>query len=148
MVWLRGANGQGKTSCCAPWRDSRLRTGSILWGATRTTLPSVYIAHANALKEDLSAAESLRFLVPVVRARPERRRSVPRSRTSPWPVAARPGTRASRKGCDGGSRWPGWRSRRRSSWVLDEPFDALDAAGIETLDALLRNHANAAAAWC
>ena len=28
-----------------------------------------------------------------------------------------------------------------ATWLLDEPFDALDAAGIETLNALLAEHA-------
>jgi heme exporter protein A len=31
--------------------------------------------------------------------------------------------------------------RDASTWLLDEPFDALDAAGIETLNALLVAHA-------
>ena len=67
---------------------------------------------------------------------------MPRSNTSPWQVAATPWYARSRKGSGGGSRWPAWRSRAgASTWLLDEPFDALDAAGIETLDALLRSHA-------
>jgi heme exporter protein A len=31
--------------------------------------------------------------------------------------------------------------REASTWLLDEPFDALDTAGIESLNALLAAHA-------
>jgi len=148
LLWLRGDNGRGKTSLlrlvaglAAPER------GQILWGDAPTRRNErfagelVYIAHANALKDDLTATESLAFL-----ARVHGR------------DAGAPAIRAAlaRLGLAGRERTPA-RSlsqglRRRVAlarlalettpalWVLDEPFDALDVAGTATLHALLAAH--------
>jgi heme exporter protein A len=148
LLWLRGGNGRGKTSLlrlvaglAAP------EHGRILWHDAPTRRNErfanelVYIAHTNALKDDLSAAESLAFL-----ARVHGR------------DAAAPAIRAAlaRLGLGGRERAP-TRSlsqglRRRVAlarlaletapalWVLDEPFDALDVAGTATLHALLAAH--------
>jgi heme exporter protein A len=148
LLWLRGDNGRGKTSLlrlvaglAAP------EQGQILWGDAPTrrnerfAAECVYIAHANALKDDLTATESLAFLAHV------------------HGRDASPGTlRAAlvRLGLAGRERTP-TRSlsqglRRRVAlarlaletapglWVLDEPFDALDVAGTATLHALLAAH--------
>jgi heme exporter protein A len=142
LLWLRGDNGRGKTSLlrlvaglAAPER------GQILWGDAPTRRNErfagelVYIAHANALKDDLTATESLAFL-----AR----------------VHGRDAGALARLGLAGRERTPA-RSlsqglRRRVAlarlalettpalWVLDEPFDALDVAGTATLHALLAAH--------
>ncbi len=150
MLWLRGGNGRGKTSLlrlvaglAAPER------GQILWGDAPTRRNAdfaarlVYVAHANALKDDLTAAESLAFLArvhgrlhdeqaPALRAALARLGLAGRERTP---------TRALSQGL-----------RRRVAlarlaletapglWVLDEPFDALDVAGTATLHALLAAH--------
>ncbi len=148
LLWLRGDNGRGKTSLlrlvaglAAP------EAGQILWGdvparrSERFTAELVYIAHANALKDDLTAAESLAFLARV------------RGRD-----ASPPAVRAAlaRLGLAGRERTPvrslsqGLRRRvalarlvletAPALWVLDEPFDALDVAGTATLHALLAAH--------
>jgi heme exporter protein A len=148
LLWLRGGNGRGKTSLlrlvaglAAP------EQGQVLWGdAPARRRPDfdhqlVYIAHANALKDDLTAAESLAFLArvhgrdasaPAVRAALARLGLAGRERTP---------TRSLSQGL-----------RRRVAlarlaletapalWVLDEPFDALDIAGTATLHALLAAH--------
>ena len=148
LLWLRGGNGRGKTSLlrlvaglAAP------EHGRILWGDTPTRRNErfanelVYIAHANALKDDLTAAESLAFLArvhgrdaeaPALRAALARLGLAGRERTP---------TRSLSQGL-----------RRRVAlarlaletapalWVLDEPFDALDVAGTATLHALLAAH--------
>ncbi len=148
LLWLRGGNGRGKTSLlrlvaglAAP------EAGQILWGDAPTrrnerfAAELVYIAHANALKDDLTAAESLAFLARV-HARDERA----------------PAIRAAlaRLGLAGRERTP-TRSlsqglRRRVAlarlaletapalWVLDEPFDALDVGGTAILHTLLAAH--------
>ena len=72
LLWLRGGNGRGKTSLlrlvaglAAPER------GQILWDDAPTRRNErfdsqlVYIAHTNALKDDLTATESLAFLARV-----------------------------------------------------------------------------------
>ena len=148
LLWLRGGNGRGKTSLlrlvaglAAPDR------GQILWGDAPTRRNErfagelVYVAHANALKDDLTATESLAFLArvhgrdagaPALRAALARLGLAGRERTP---------TRSLSQGL-----------RRRvalarlaletapSLWVLDEPFDALDVAGTATLHALLAAH--------
>jgi heme exporter protein A len=148
LLWLRGGNGRGKTSLlrlvaglAAP------EQGQILWDdAPARRHPGfasalVYIAHTNALKDDLTAAESLAFLArihardagaPAVRAALTRLGLAGRERTP---------TRSLSQGL-----------RRRVAlarlaletapglWVLDEPFDALDVAGTASLHALLAAH--------
>jgi len=148
LLWLRGGNGRGKTSLlrlvaglAAP------ESGQILWGDAPTRRNErfasqlVYIAHTNALKDDLTAAESLAFLARVhgrdasavaLRAALVRLGLAGRERTP---------TRSLSQGL-----------RRRVAlarlaletapalWVLDEPFDALDVAGTATLHALLAAH--------
>ena len=148
LLWLRGGNGRGKTSLLrlvaglAPPEH-----GQILWDGQPTRRNEafdralVYIAHANALKDDLTAAESLAFL-----ARVHGR------------DAGAPALRAAlvRLGLAGRERTPvrslsqGLRRRVALArlaletapglWVLDEPFDALDVAGTATLHALLAAH--------
>ena len=148
LLWLRGGNGRGKTSLLrlvaglAPPEH-----GQILWGdgpARRNedfARRLVYIAHANALKDDLTSTESLAFLARV-HARD----------------AGAPALRAAlaRLGLAGRERTPvrslsqGLRRRvalarlaletAPALWVLDEPFDALDVAGTATLHALLAAH--------
>ena len=148
MLWLRGGNGRGKTSLlrlvaglAAPER------GQILWGDAPTRRDAefasrlVYIAHANALKDDLTATESLAFLArvhgrdadaPALRAALARLGLAGRERTP---------TRALSQGLK--RRVALARLALETSpglWVLDEPFDALDVAGTATLHALLAAH--------
>jgi heme exporter protein A len=121
--------------------------GQILWGDAPTRRHErfanelVYIAHTNALKDDLTAAESLAFLARV-HARD----------ASPGALRAA----LVRLGLAGRERTPvrslsqGLRRRvalarlaletAPALWVLDEPFDALDVAGTATLHALLAAH--------
>ncbi|MCK9687659.1 cytochrome c biogenesis heme-transporting ATPase CcmA [Scleromatobacter humisilvae] len=152
LLWLRGGNGRGKTSLlrlvaglAAPER------GQILWGDAPTRRNErfdrqlVYIAHTNALKDDLTAAESLAFLARVHGRVHDANPSAPAIRAA-----------LARLGLAGRERTP-TRSlsqglRRRVAlarlaletapalWVLDEPFDALDVAGTATLHALLAAH--------
>jgi len=143
IVWLRGANGQGKTSLLRTLAGlSAPEAGTIEWSEPPASRRLLYIAHANALKEDLSVTESLRFLLrlggdapadSVITASLERfgmasRRDAPvrtlsqgqRRRVALARLAAQ---------------------REPSTWLLDEPFDALDATGIETLNAIIVEHA-------
>lgn len=148
MLWLRGGNGRGKTSLlrlvaglAAPER------GQVLWDGVPTRRNArfaqelVYIAHTNALKDDLTAAEALAFLARI-HGRDD----------SPAAVRAA----LARLGLAGRERTPtrslsqGLRRRvalarlaletRPGLWVLDEPFDALDVAGTAVLHQLLAQH--------
>jgi heme exporter protein A len=143
IVWVRGANGQGKTTLLRTLAGlSAPAAGTIARQGSATAWKQVYLAHANALKDDLSVTESLRFLLRLDGAEP----SVERVDAA----LARFGL-ASRR--DAPVRTLSQGQRRRVAlarlaagdepalWLLDEPYDALDAAGIATLDALLAAHA-------
>lgn len=138
IVWLRGANGRGKTSLLrllaglsTPEAGRVVRNGSFL-----------YVAHANALKEDLTVLESLRFL-----ARLHGRADGDAALVE----ALRHFGMASRRNAPVRTLSQGQRRRVALSrlalapspavWVLDEPFDALDTDGIAALNALLTRHA-------
>jgi heme exporter protein A len=152
VVWLRGRNGRGKTSLL------RLMAGlsTPAEGAVQCAgvpLPRVgaawrerllFIAHANALKEDLTAAESLRFLAQVQgRDCSAQQLQDALARLGVGALARRP-VRTLSQG-----------QRRRVSlarlalpqppsvWLLDEPFDALDDDGVRSLNGLLSEHAAA-----
>ena len=143
VLWLRGRNGRGKTTLlrmlaglAAPSQGHIQRPASVL-----------YLAHHNALKDDLSVMESLQFL------------------------AALQGHQANPEDCKKAFAQLGMDSRaaslvrtlsqgqrRRAAlarlalphapvlWLLDEPLDALDDAGVAALMGLLSRHAHAGGA--
>jgi heme exporter protein A len=141
VTWLRGANGRGKTSLLRLLAGlSTPEAGQVQWSGTPRQ--RVYIAHANALKEDLTALESLRFL-----ARLHGREDSEATLTDAlrlFGVAHR--RHAFVRTLSQGQRRRVALSRlaldtQPTLWILDEPFDALDTEGIATLNALLTQHA-------
>lgn len=147
-VWLRGRNGRGKTSllrlACGLAQPA---SGQVAWGgvalrrAGESAQQRLYIGHTNALKDDLTVLESLRFLA----------RLHGRAHDAPALQAAlqRVGMAAR---ADAPVRTLSQGQRRRAAlarlalerapalWILDEPYDALDADGIACVDALLHEH--------
>jgi len=144
IVWIRGANGQGKTTLLRTLAGlSAPAAGELAWaGAPEIAPRPLYLAHANALKEDLTVAESLRFLLHLA-GHPVDSRDVD--------AALERFGMASRK--DAFVRTLSQGQRRRVAlarlaaqrellpWLLDEPFDALDAAGVELLAGVIAEHA-------
>ena len=144
IVWLRGANGQGKTTLLRTLAGlSAPSAGKIVWaGAPELAPRPLYLAHANALKEDLTVAESLRFLLHLGGSRVE---------GGDVDAALERFGMTSRK--DAFVRTLSQGQRRRVAlarlaaerelrpWLLDEPFDALDAAGVDLLAAVIAGHA-------
>jgi heme exporter protein A len=140
IVWLRGANGQGKTSLLRLLAGlARPEAGRIERDAGRER---VYVGHANALKDDLTVAESLMFM----------------SRLHGFDTGAEAHEGALRRfgllsRRDAPVRTLSQGQRRRVAlarlctapttalWLLDEPFDALDAEGVAALNELLAAHA-------
>ena len=151
IVWLRGANGQGKTTLLRTLAGlSAPEAGDIRWAGDDASAtgparaPFLYLAHANALKDDLTAAEALRFLLLL---------------GGSAPTAAALDAALERFGLGSRRHAPvrtlSQGQRRRvalarlavapapATWLLDEPFDALDALGSAALDTLLSAHAAA-----
>ena len=152
VTWLRGRNGRGKTSLLRLLAGLATPAAGAVHCAGRPLKQAgngwrerlVYIGHPNALKEDLSVAESLRFLAQV-------------QGRSPTPadiamalaclgIAALAG-RPVRTLSQGQRRRVALARlalpQPRSVWLLDEPYDALDDDGVQRLNTLLGEHARA-----
>ncbi|MEO7151195.1 MAG: cytochrome c biogenesis heme-transporting ATPase CcmA [Burkholderiaceae bacterium] len=146
--WLRGRNGCGKTSLLRLAAGlGGPASGRVLYGgipvrrAAGVARRITYVGHANALKEDLTVTEALQFL-----ARLQGRDAAP---ASVLRALDRIGLSNRR---DAAVRTLSQGQRRRASlarlafetgaslWILDEPYDSLDAEGIERVDALLTEH--------
>lgn len=147
-TWLRGRNGRGKTSLLRLAAGLAVpESGQVLWGGTPVrrsdTFHSalLYIGHANALKDDLSVTESLQFL-----ARMHQRDSDPVALHAALDQVGMGSRRdAMVRTLSQGQRRRAALARlaldhRASIWILDEPYDALDADGVECINALLHAH--------
>ena len=144
IVWIRGANGQGKTTLLRTLAGlSAPAAGRLVWaGAPEIAPRPLYLAHANALKEDLTVSESLRFLLHLAGHAVD-----PRDVDG---ALERFGM-ASRKNAFVRTLSQGQRrrvalarlaaQRELLPWLLDEPFDALDAVGVELLAGVIAQHA-------
>ena len=150
ITWLRGRNGRGKTSLLRMLAGlSSLQAGVVhIAGQTlRQGGPAwrgqwLYIGHQNALKDDLTAAEALRFLAQV--------HGTPATDAQ---VAAALRAMGVQQGQHAPVRTLSQGQKRRVAlarlllsaasplWLLDEPFDALDADGITALNTVLAEHA-------
>jgi heme exporter protein A len=144
LVWLRGSNGSGKTSLLRVIAGlSRPDGGQLSWGQQALTQSEdyraklVYMGHANALKDDLTALEALRFLSTVhgrscTNERMEaalRRMGVFHRRKLPVRMLSQGQRRRVALARLALEEKPGF-------WVLDEPFDALDDAGLALVQEL------------
>lgn len=149
LLRVTGANGRGKTTLlralCGLLQPA---AGEVRWkGESIRVLREeywqhlLYIGHANALKDDLTAAENLAFDCSIAG------RAVPREAVH---------AALERFGLAGREQLPvralSQGQRRRAAlarlavagaqrlWILDEPFAALDVAGIELVLSLSGEH--------
>ena len=152
IVWLRGSNGRGKTSLlrliaglAAP------AEGRVTWGGVPLRKAGaafcqelLYLAHANALKDDLTVLESLAFLA---------RLHGQQADEAQLAAALKRFGLHSRRNAAVRTLSQGQRRRvalarlllapAKALWVLDEPYDALDVDGCALLDTVLQQHAAA-----
>lgn len=150
VTWLRGRNGRGKTTLLRLLAglstpaagELRIAGRTLREGGSAWRRRWVYIGHQNGLKDDLSATEALRFLAQLHGA--------------PHDAAALTGA-LKRMGILNRQHAPvrtlSQGQRRRVAlarlllsahaplWLLDEPFDALDADGIAALNGVIAEHA-------
>ena len=150
VVWLRGRNGRGKTTLLrilaglSTPAAGEVRIGGLSMRASAAQCRSslCYVAHANALKDDLTATQALAFLAGL--------RGGPPDDTAIIAALSRLGV-GSRAHALVRTLSQGQRRRVALArlalpdspplWLLDEPFDALDDRGIEVLNGLLTDHA-------
>lgn len=150
VVWLRGRNGRGKTTLLrllaglSTPAEGEIHVAGQPRRGSEWRAELLYIAHANALKDDLNALEALAFIAQL---------------RGPAIDTARLRGALQRLGVAHCARLPvrglSQGQRRRVAlarlalvpaprlWLLDEPFDALDDDGIGTLNGLLADHAAA-----
>jgi heme exporter protein A len=146
-MWLRGRNGRGKTSLLRLAAGLAVpESGRITWGGVPVRDAAmaqrlVYVAHASALKDDLSVTESLRFLAQLH----GRDDSIAALHTALDRVGMASRRDALVRTLSQGQRRRATLARlalerEASIWILDEPYDALDSDGIDSINTLLNEH--------
>lgn len=146
-IWLRGRNGRGKTSLLRLAAGLAVpEAGSICWGGVPVRQAEiaprmVYVAHASALKDDLTVTESLRFLA-LLHGRASDVESVHQAIDQVGMASRRD---APVRTLSQGQRRRATLARlalerQASVWILDEPYDALDTEGVERINGLLHAH--------
>lgn len=146
VTWLRGTNGSGKTSLLRLLAGlSEPAAGEVRWNGRPLREAGLaarqgigYIGHANALKDDLTLLEALAFWA--------RLAGLPKAEAAAQAALEAVGL-ANRRGAAVRTLSQGQRRRgalarlaldqRPRTWLLDEPYDALDAASTERLSALI-----------
>lgn len=150
ITWLRGTNGSGKTSLLrilaglsAPAEGELHWDGQPLAAAQDAARQGrLYIGHANALKEDLTLCEALAFL-----ARLQGLDDAPqRARQALDRLGLGSRRDAMVRTLSQGQRRRGALARlaldnQPRTWLLDEPFDALDLDSVAQLSSLIEAQA-------
>jgi len=146
---VKGENGTGKTSLLRMAAGlSPIEGGEILWNDTRIAKLGedylrdiVFLGHANALKDDLSAVENLRHALALagMRVAPAELRTALAEQglaaVADIPVkllSQGQKRRAALVRLDF--------SANRALWILDEPFSALDAASVARVEKAVVGH--------
>ena len=148
ITWLRGTNGSGKSSLMRILAGlSAPAEGEVTWNdrpmagsAARQAI--VYIGHANALKDDLTLAEAVAFLARLQGVEDAPQRAL--SALDRLGLASR--RDAPVRTLSQGQRRRGALARlaldeQARTWILDEPYDALDQASVALLSDLIQAHA-------
>ena len=145
---ISGRNGSGKTTLLRTLCGlTRPETGEIAWRghsirARRDEYNAelLYLGHANALKDDLTAEENLANAMAIGGGQVSsdvRRALVDLGLEACARLPAKSLSQGQRRRVALARMWL---SRSRPLWVLDEPFVALDAESTENLRQLLESH--------
>ncbi len=150
MTWLRGTNGSGKTSLLRILAGlSAPAEGEVTWAGRpiaqsrgEARQGTLYIGHANALKEDLTLLESVAFLA-VLAGLDE---PVARAHAALGHVGLGQRRDALVHTLSQGQRRRGALARlvldeQPRTWILDEPFDALDTHSVRILSTMIETNA-------
>ncbi len=142
IVWLRAPNGFGKTTLLRTIVGlSKPERGTVDWSSDDPA--PLYLGHANALKDDLGVAESVRHLLAL--------QGIVKSPDAIGAALRDFGLFARRRApirtlSQGQRRRVALTrlalSRPDAPWILDEPFEALDADGVARVAALIAAHAS------
>jgi heme exporter protein A len=145
---VRGPNGSGKTTLLRILSGmTQAIEGRVLWRGKRVApfdpalrASTVFIGHAPALKDDLTAEENLASLTQLQGARAERSAMLEALET--WSLARQRAlpARVLSQGQRRRVSLARLRLLARPLWLLDEPATALDDAGHATLQAALDAH--------
>ena len=150
ITWLRGTNGSGKTSLMRILAGlSAPAEGELHWNGQPLAADEeaarqgrLYIGHANALKDDLTLCEALAFL-----ARLQGLGDAPlRARQALDQLGLGSRRDAMVRTLSQGQRRRGALARlalddQPRTWILDEPFDALDRDSMALLSRLIEAQA-------
>lgn len=150
ITWLRGRNGSGKTSLMRILAGlSSPAEGEVSFGgvplrraAASARASIVYIGHANALKDDLTLTEAVAFL-----ARMHALDDAPgRARRALERLGLASRRDAPVRTLSQGQRRRGALARLAlddtpRTWILDEPYDALDRDSVALLSSLIEAQA-------
>jgi heme exporter protein A len=150
ITWLRGRNGSGKTSLLrilaglsAPFEGDITWNGAAIAQADADARQAiVYIGHANALKDDLTLVEALAFLARLQAGG----HAVQRARAALDRLGLASRRDAPVRTLSQGQRRRGALARlaldeQPRTWILDEPYDALDHDSVALLSGLVQAHA-------
>ena len=150
VTWLRGTNGSGKTSLLRILAGlSQPTEGEVFWGGQPWRRASalarqgtIYISHANALKDDLTLSEAVAF----GGALSGLEASSVRADAALDAMGLRTRRDAAVRTLSQGQRRRGALARLRlddlpRTWILDEPYDALDRDSVALLSSLIEAHA-------
>ncbi len=146
---VTGANGSGKTTLLRMVAGlTQPHSGELSWRNMRVAafdptlrVATLYIGHAAALKDELTAAENLVSLCALHDVVAPNRDEV-RAALAEWSLDAHAGipVRVLSQGQRRRVSLARMSLSRRRLWILDEPATALDASGVATLEQRIDAH--------